>query len=377
MKKMLASCLLVAGTGLMGCGTNATTELENAVPSSDTLTLDMESSDSVNTTQALDASASCHPHLFMRTREVVRLLNRHISKVFGRVDEIIANHPKLADGKTHVWEHLTAKGEVMVKVSLTKGTNGYTFETDMKKPSDPDSAYAAVSSGTLKATDGSPHSGTGTLHLDLSALTKLLPEEKATGTIDVDFTVSSATKKLQVKVANFDPDATLDVRPPRSGNYVFERTRGVGGSLKFQEDVVLLCPANPDRKVAQVQTVARWANQNGQIIGRSDSRGTGGQIATGNQWLGMTCFDMTRGEDTTAERYWQMKLEDANGNVVKGGALYSAADATSPTASCSALFGNVPDLGTGTNDFDFSKINFNDASSVPYPGQPSMMPSNG
>jgi len=375
MKKLFAGCLLVAGTGLLGCGAN--TELENAIPNSDTVTLDMEASDSASTTQALDAT-TCHPHLFMRTREVVHLLNRHIVKVFGRVDEIIATHPKLATGKTHVWEHLTAQGEVMVKVSLTKTEAGsYTFETDMKKPSDPDSAYVAISSGTVKATDGAPHSGTGTLHLDLTALTTLVPEEKAGGVIDVDFTVTGATKRVQVKVTNFDPDVTTDLRPPRSGNYVFERTRGVGGSLKFQEDVVLFCPANPDRKVAQVQTVARWANLNGQIVGRSDSRGTGGQIASGNQWLGMTCFDMTRGDDTTAERYWQMKLEDGSGNVVKADATYSAADTTNPVSSCDAAFGAVPALGSNANDFDFSKVNFSDDSSVPYPGQPTATASNG
>jgi hypothetical protein len=366
MKKLLMSCLLSAGAGLVACGGSA--ELQNAVPDSSTLVLDMESGDGSTSQQALD-QAACHPHLFMRTREVVGLLNLHILKVFGRIDQLVASHPKQATSTAATWEATSSTNDVAVKVTFTKATTGYTFEVDMKKPSDPDTAYVTIGTGTLAPTDGQPHTGAGTMHMDLTALTNLVPAEKATGTIDVTFNVTGNTKTIQVQVTNFQPDSTDTDRPPRNGNYVFQRTKGVGGSLKFEENVVLFCPANPNQLPATVQTVARWGTVNGKLQGRADSLGTGGQIPSGDQWMGMTCFDMSS-PDSSAERYWQMKLEDGSGNVVKSDATYSAADTSDATTTCDPSFGAVPDMSDNQGDFNFGAINFNDGSVVPYPGQP-------
>ncbi|MGZ3458219.1 MAG: hypothetical protein ACXU86_06880, partial [Archangium sp.] len=149
------------------------------------------------------------------------------------------------------------------------------------------------------------------------------------------------------------------------------REAGVGGTVKLEENVVLYCPSNPDRKVADVKTVARWLHRpDNTVVGRSDAMATGGQIAQGDRWMGITCS--TRGANDTAgaERYWQMKLEGPDGNTLRGDSTYAAADANDPTTSCDAAFGVVPSLDTSSGDYDFSKVDFTDSTPVALPTTP-------
>ncbi len=381
MKKLITGLLSMIALGAsVGCGSGASQEVANVIPNSGTLALDLTPSDSSATPVATDSSSQvaqgltapdCHPHLFQRTHEVVKRLNRHIFKIMARADAAIDHHPKAQIGNVYVWEKVIAG--ISVKHTLTKVSDTqFSFETDVKLEAAPDAAYVKVASGTVTTTDGQPHTGSGTISFDLTALASVVSTEQARGQITVAYSVSGPTKTLQIHVANFTFDDD-GARPPRNANYVYQRTLGVGGSLKFQEDVVLFCPQNPNLSSASVETVSRWAKINGSIVGRSDSRGTGGQIPSGDAWLGLTCFDISQpvAADPDAERYWQMKLENGNGQVLTGDATYNASDASHPTSSCNpSVFGPVPDLGSNLNDFNFSAINFGDGSVVPYPGQP-------
>jgi hypothetical protein len=365
MKKWMYSPLpLAIFATVMGCGGGSSTssdqEALNAAPSFDTLSLDMEDSDALPP-QAL-TKEDCHPHLFQRTREVVGFLNAHIAKVVARADAVIDLHPKLAVGTTRTWQKDVLGYSVKFELDKT-GDGAYSYSTSMKAASDPETAFVMVSSGTIAKTDGTPHTGSGTVHMDFTALETLLKEMNAAqGQIDVKFAVDGKTKTLIVTTTNFKPEG--DPRPPRSATYVFQRTKGVGGSFKFTEEVELFCPANPMHEIANVDTVARWSRMNGKFSVRADAKGSGGQIAAGNTWLGLTCADASMGDK---ELYWQMKVENAGGMVLKDQDLFVANDAADPSSTCDPIFGAVPALDTNANDFDFSSVNFMDGSVVSYP----------
>jgi hypothetical protein len=360
MRTLPTSALALA---LLAAGCGGASSYDEATPTYDTVSLDMESG-SASVSGALDG-AVCHPHLFQRTREVVHVLNWHLFKIMGRLDAIISRTATSSTSTSRTWEAVRAGLDL--KVTLTKNADGsYAYLGQMKRQSDPDSAFQDVVTGTV--TPGAePHTGQGSLKLDLTALSSLAPAEKATGTITASFDVQGATKTVRVQVADFEPDLAAEVRPPRDANYVFERTAGVGGSLKFREDVVLLCPANPQQQAAQVETVARWTKDGAVMAGRADALATGGQIPAGDRFVGTTCFQLDAGAD--AEKSWQMKLEDASGATVRAGAV-STAQAGDTGTPCSAVFGAAPTPDSAAGDFDFSSVNFDDASVVPYPGRP-------
>jgi hypothetical protein len=207
--------------------------------------------------------------------------------------------------------------------------------------------------------------------MDLSALGSVDTNVKSQGQFAVDYNVDGDTKTISVTVTNFQPPGGFNaqdqaIRPPRSGSYVFTRTVGKGGSLKFQEQVDLLCPANPSKAAADVSTVARWTHDptTGDLVGRADAQATGGQIPTGDKWEGVTCFDLSKDDGTglSAETYWMMKDEDSSGTSVH---YFQANGAT----ACASEFGAVPDTNDATNDFNFTTVNFTDTSVVPFPGQ--------
>ncbi len=365
--RFLPALAALAAVQLSGCG-GAPSSAADATPNYQTVAMDMDSSDAQS--QPLDLQ-SCHPHLFQRTRDVVRMINHHLFKVMGRVDAIIDSHP-LASGNVHTWERVYAGLDI--QATLTKNADGsYTFVVEAKPQGAADSAFVQIANASyVAASDGTPHAGTGSITFDLSALASVVPGEKSRGQVIVHFAVSGATKTVQVQLQNFTPDNSSDVIPPKNANYVFQRTSGVGGSLKFEENLVLFCPANPQHLAATLDTVTRWANVNGQIVGRSDSLATGGQIAAGDQWLGLTCFSYAAGHpDLGTEGYWQMKSEDSSGTVLQGDATMRARANASASPSCNAVFGAVPSFDTNQNDYDFASVNFEDASVVPYPGEPS------
>src|SRR5713226_5546366 len=178
MKKLITGLLSMIALGAsVGCGSGASQEVANVIPNSGTLTLDLTPSDSSATQVATDSSASqvvsdssagevaqgltapdCHPHLFQRTHEVVKRLNRHIFKVMARADAAIDHHPKAQIGNVYVWEKVIAG--ISVKHTLTKVSDTqFSFETDVKLEAAPDAAYVKVASGTVTTTDGQPHTG--------------------------------------------------------------------------------------------------------------------------------------------------------------------------------------------------------------------------
>ena len=92
---------LLAAAALAACGRSAATvdDFRAAAPTSANLAIsqndgDPEQGDDVSeetaTAQSLAAGGECHPHLFVRTHEIIGRVNRHLFKHLHHVEELIA-----------------------------------------------------------------------------------------------------------------------------------------------------------------------------------------------------------------------------------------------------------------------------------------------
>src|SRR5689334_5976160 len=98
--------LLAACSG--SAGTSANPTFSNAAPSYSALAMDQTAADASplpvaltaspveNTSQALLAPlgpSDCHPHLFVRTHEVVERVNRHLYKFLRHAEQLMSRDP--------------------------------------------------------------------------------------------------------------------------------------------------------------------------------------------------------------------------------------------------------------------------------------------
>src|SRR5262249_6955174 len=159
----------------------------------------------------------------------------------------------------------------------------------------------------------------GTVTFDFDALASVITSEEARGQVtdafdNVHDPAHGVKRQADITLTNFTPDDDSK-HGPRNGGFHWLREPGVGGMFSFQESVVLFCPANPNLLAADVKTVSRWFHSSeGSVHARSDSMATGGQIAAGNKWIGMTCgIGSTRSAPSEGE--WLMKEELPNGDA--------------------------------------------------------------
>lgn len=391
--KNLKMCSLALAMLAGGCGAGTASDYANATPTYQTLALDMESSDSNTQTTAALTNPSCHPHLFERTREVVATINAELWAVHHFVDGAVDDSPDAKSGTSRTWTRKVDGYSIQAVIDETSVGN---FTLTVGVAPETGSSYTTYLTGTLVA-GSTPHTGTGTLSMDLTTLGSVVSAVKAQGQFTVTYAVDGASKVIDVAFTGFQPPdgfnaADLAIRPPRNGTYVYARTTGVGGSLKFNEQVDLLCPAQPTPltpDISTVNTVAVWTHDpsSGDLVGRADSQGTDTapnsvsdpQIPAGNRWEGTTCFDISKDTDGTginAETYWMMKEETSAGATVVSTSLSTTVEdsstATPPVlpSACAAMFLPTPDLTDDTNDYNFGAVTFTDTSIVAYPGEP-------
>ena len=127
----LFSSLAAAGA-LAACGGSAgtTQEFRAAAPTSEKLAISQNDGDSPQGADASDSSASaqavaaatseCHPHLFVRTHEIIGRVNRHFAKHLHHVEDLIEDNP-LANGETRTWEKV--RDGVDRKFTMTRTAN--------------------------------------------------------------------------------------------------------------------------------------------------------------------------------------------------------------------------------------------------------------
>lgn len=320
---------------------------------SDTTPPATASSPSSSTLALTAAPTDCHPHLFARTGEIIRDVNRHFFKHIRHVEDLIHQAHVVATGETRTWE--SVKDGIDRKLTMTAtanadGSTTYSFELDVAAVASTPS-FVKVMSGSITHIEGSSEERKGTVTFDFSALASVVTTERSTGQITDVFDnlhdpVKGEKRTATLTLTNFHFDD--DAHGPRSGSYSFKREPGVGGKFQFTDSLVLLCPSNPSNLVADVTAVARWYKaSDGAVHGRSDAKATGGQIAAGNAWLGVTC---AKGQTTSApaEGFWMMKLESSTGATV------SAQADTTGSEPCDPVFGPVPSTTSNASDYDFS-----------------------
>jgi hypothetical protein len=373
----------------LACGGSATegsAALDAAMPNAAALTLDQVASDSTAQALTLDAAASqaaaasaviagdaCHPHLFIRQREVVERVNRHIRKALHHVEEVIAKNPITSTDTTKVWERVVNGVERRFTITRT-AADVYTWELDAGAVGT--TPLPVVMTGQIDRSGATaPHQGKGAFHVDFANLFAAYPSEKVSqGTLDVQFDVESASRKLTVTAADvawdLDPAKFSGPIPsalsaPRSGSYVYDREPGKGGSLEIQDQMVFACPSNLSLLAADAQLVSRWyRTSDGTVHGRSDASMVGGQLSAAGiaRVVAVTCHESAAEAQLQAEGFWLMKAEDA------GGATLSGASSATGASPCDPVFGDVPLLSAATNDFNDWPASFSDGIPFPFPG---------
>ena len=364
---------------LTACGGGSTSSFRDAAPSYQALSMDLTSSDTsapnalVASTASSDAAAStlpeCHPHLFIRTHDVVSRVNRHLWHFLRHVEGVIHRNPDISTSATQVWER--AKDGVDARFTMTRTSDtAFAWKLDLKQEGAGD--FTTVFSGQIdRASAQGSHQGTGSATLDLGALSSVTGQDVA-GLITVSFESLTGSRKVVVdaKGVIWDSDTFLPVQnSPRDAHYVYFREPGKGGSLEIDEQMVFACPADLALAPADVKLVSRWyKTTSGSVHGRSDALMTGGQLPTDSKVVGLTCHQSDVEGADQAESYWLMKEEDASGKTV-GGANHSiSADSSACDAALNPPTGAVPTLEDASTDFDVSPIDFTDSTPYPFPG---------
>jgi len=325
-------------------------------------------SEALPTTSVLDDAATmapgmdaCHPHLFARTSEVVWRLNAVLFRHLRHVERLVARRASRLDGGTGTWTETGSGLEVQRQLTISADGGVTAFQLELAPAGQTPPQWVEVLSGsTTRTTTTSGSDRVGSVDFDYDALHSVLPAERVTGKVSVAFerVVDSTKPAPGIRKAttftftgfSFGPN---DPHGPRSGTFTHVGEPGIGGSLVFQDSLILLCPANPQRLAADAVTQARWfVTPTGGLHGRADARGTGGQIPSGDTWLGVTCYQGARAIRPLATMetgYWAMKLEDGAGATVAGSAHQAGT-----TDSCDAAFGAVPSPTDAASDHDFS-----------------------
>jgi len=372
--RILRTVLTVAPALVAACGgTAATDDLLRATPSFDSMSMDISDLDAeppatsnaltVDDASAVDLAAAdaCHPHLFLRTHDIVDATNAaiwHVLRPIGLAGRIAPRH---RDRRTGVWERVVDGFTFRYTVNKT-GDQSFSALLEVKHAADPDTAFVTVYSATLER-DPSTHDGSGTATLDLDALASVTGDG-ATGKLVVSFDAEAASKKVIATMTNLSNTGER----PRTGKYVFFKEPGKGGSLKFVDTLALGCPGpgGSSTGTTPVSAVARFVvTSAGQIHFRADAEATGGQIAAGDKWEGVTCAQSSDRRHHPSENFWMMKLEDGTGATVQGSSRQSAG---TTAAACDALFGPVPSVDNAATDFDFSTVDFTTDDPLPFPG---------
>ena len=367
MKAKLATLSVLALAAACGGSGVSTQDFQSNAPSFSELALQESDADTAEPaatagdTQSAAlveaAAATCHPHLFMRSHEIVARVNRHFMKHLRHVEALIRRNPALSQGGTKTWENVDNGIDRKLTITATVNADGsvtYDFELDLKstgdfvKVMDGEITHAGSSGGaSATATENK-----GTVNFDYSALATVITTERARGQLSDTFDnlhdpVKGVKRTSTITLTNFLPEEG-DPHGPRNGAYTHLAEPGVGGYIAFQDSLVLLCPSNPGGAVADTQSLARWYKAaDGTLHARSDAQATGGQIAAGDKWEGVTCANGPR-TATPIEGEWMMKLEDASGNTIMG------TDFQSGVTPCDAAFGPVPGVNDNKTDYDFS-----------------------
>jgi hypothetical protein len=362
--------LLALLASALACSGGASDEFDGATPSFDAVSLEIADADASPDSMNLDVASDqrllaadnpCHPHLFLRAHAIVEATNGGAWRILRPLGRVIGITPRVRNAKTHVWERVVDGFTWKYDVEKT-AAHSFTATLQVKTTTDPDTAFVTVYSADVER-DPAAHDGSGSATLDLDALQSVVGGAES-GKLSLDFMLDASSKKVIVTMTDY----TFSGQNARTGKYVYFKEYGKGGSLKFVDTLHLACtgPGGAAAGTTPVETVARWTQtSSGSIHFRGDALATGGQIAAGDKWTGITCAQTADRTREPAETYWMMKLEDATGATVQGSSRQST---QATAAACDAAFGSVPSIDNAATDFGFASVDFASDAPLPFPG---------
>ena len=367
MTSIRTACSFLAAAALFACGRTGTIdEFRAAAPTFDKLAISQNDGDLADTSDLTSSDAAvvpeCHPHLFVRTHEIIGRVNRHFRKHLHHVEELIEDNP-LTDGETKIWENVRGgldRRFTMTRTANLDGSTTYDFTLEVAAvPASGTLDFVKVMSGSITVIGSAAADAgaervehKGTVTFDFTALASVQTKERARGQITDSFDnvrdpAQGVKRSAQITLTNFTPEEG-DRHGPRTGSYSWLREPGVGGKFQFQDTVVLFCLPNPAGEQSEVTAAARWYKAaDGGVHGRTDAMATGGQLADGEKWVGVTC---AKGQTTSmpAEGFWMIKLEDPTGTTV------TARLSQVGVEPCDPVLGAVPSPTDNKTDYDFS-----------------------
>ena len=402
LRTLLLSAPLAAVLACGGSSGTGSASLDAATPSFSKLAMDQVAADTtppaaaipvlsttVAPTELMGTGAGCHPHLLLREREVVERVNRHVYKVLGRIERLLATNPVSETSTEKTW----TKVENGITYSFTiryTTANRYAWELDAGPTPTDATPLPVVMTGYIdRSTATGAHEGFGEMQIDFAKLHAAFPFERAaSGTLDVAFNVS-ATRRLisavatdvvwELDASHFDggyvPPA---LEQPRSGAYVYLREPGKGGSLQIQDQMAFGClmtggTTTADLTPADARMVSRWyRTSDGTVHGRSDGEISGGPFASGPiaRIVGVTCHDASAEQHMPSEGFWLVKAEGPAPDYATVLGFSTASVGETGATPCDPELGAVPLLADSTNDFSAwpTADSYTSGTPFPFPG---------
>jgi hypothetical protein len=299
-------------------------------------------------------SVPCHPELFARSVEYAEVLNYHVNMFLRDVEAMLQGTASVS-GDSVTWTYEGHDADVQLKLTQTRPD---VYGVTLAVAASGSHAFVTIVTGSIDRS--MPLDVTKQLGFDLDALHKVVPAvagDHSRGQLAVSIERMKNSQGSELKrfvtytLAGFEP-VYGDPQGPRSGTVLLLDEPGVGGSMLYDASSVFFCPANPQDLAADATTYVRWVVQGQTVFGRADAIATGGQLTSGDRWLGLSCRSYSSDVESgfkTDDGYWLMKEENASGATVVG--LQTAVQDTVGTDSpCSPAFGAVTDLNDDTND---------------------------
>jgi hypothetical protein len=301
-------------------------------------------------------SILCHPELFARTVEYSEALNYHVNLFLQDVGALLQT-TATSEGSTRTWVYDGRDADLQL---VLDETSAGIFDVKLEMAAAGSDQFTTVVTGVLDWSN--VNDITKQLTFDLDALHVVFPAasgDHSGGQLAVNIerlkNADGSDKKRVVTygLTDFVP-VYGDPHGPRTGTIDFVDEPGVGGAMLYDASTVFLCPPNPQGVASDATTYARWLVQAGMVSGRADAIASGGQMLSGDRWVGLSCRSnalsaLSTSTFVTDDSYWLVKEEDGSGATLVGLQL-AVQDAVSTDAPCNPAFGAVTDLNDDRND---------------------------
>jgi len=301
-------------------------------------------------------SVPCHPELFARSVEYSEALNFHVNMFLGDIEALLRGVPTL-NGDVATWLYESPDADLQLQL---RETSTDVYDVTLGIAARGSRAFVTVVSGTVDRT--LPYDVKKQLTFDIDALHSVFPAAKvdhSSGQLALSAERVRSSEGNDVKrtvtytLTHFVPFYG-DPLGARDGTVSLLDEPALGGAMLYDASTVLSCPPNPQNIAADLTTYVRWQVLAEAVTGRADAIASGGQMAPGDRWIGLSCRTNSVSALVGAallqdNGYWLMKEEASSGATVLG---YETAvpDGSSTDAPCAPVFGAVTDLNDSTND---------------------------